>query len=69
MRSARPLALALLVVGLSGCLSIKSYVDPQLPNVGYGDLLGARDPQPLGLTVAFHRNGKPATLAASQELL
>ncbi|HKW91052.1 MAG TPA: hypothetical protein VJX92_04075 [Methylomirabilota bacterium] len=66
MRSARPLVLALLVVGLSGCLSIKSYVDPRLPTVGYRDLLSARDPQPLALTVAFHRNGSPASLGVSR---
>ena len=45
---------------------LKSYVDPQLPKIGYGDLLSARDPQPLLLTMAFHRNGSPASLGASR---
>lgn len=28
-----------LMIATSGCLSIKAYVDPQLPRVGYADLL------------------------------
>ncbi len=66
MRRAHPLALALLVAGLAGCFSIKSYVDPQLPKIGYGDLLSRRDPQPVVLAVAFYRNGEPATLGVSR---
>jgi hypothetical protein len=66
MRSSRPVALALLVAGLTGCLSIKSYVDPQLPKVGYADLLSRRDPQPVVLAVAFYRNGSPASLGVSR---
>jgi len=45
-----------LMVTMTGCLSVKSYVDPQLPKVGYGDLLARPDPRPVVLTVAFHRN-------------
>jgi hypothetical protein len=44
----------------TGCLSVKSYVDPQLPRVAYTDLLVRRDPRPVALTVAFLRNGQPA---------
>ena len=57
--------LVLMAITMTGCLSIKSYVDPQLPKVGYGDLLAPRDPRPVALTVAFHRNGEPAMLGAS----
>jgi hypothetical protein len=58
-------ALLVLMVVTGGCLSIKAYVDPQLPKVGYADLLARRDPRPVALMVAFHRNGEPATLGAS----
>ena len=57
--------LVLMATAMTGCLSIKAYVDPQLPKVGYGDLLARRDPRPVALTVAFHRNGDRATLGAS----
>src|SRR5262245_17752424 len=50
---------------MTGCLSINAYVDPQLPKVGYGDLLARRDARPVALTLAFHRNGEPAALGAS----
>jgi hypothetical protein len=50
-----------LMAAATGCLSVKSYVDPQLPRVGYADLLARRDPRPVVLTVAFHLNGEPAT--------
>jgi len=66
MWRSRTVGLGLLVAGLAGCLSIKSYVDPQLPKVGYADLLARRDPQPVVLTVAFHRNGAPAMLGVSR---
>jgi hypothetical protein len=55
----------MLMMTLTGCLSIKSYVDPTLPKVGYGDLLARSDRRPVALLVAFHRNGEPATLGAS----
>ena len=55
----------MLMMTLTGCLSIKSYVDPTLPKVGYGDLLARSDRKPVALLVAFHRNGEPATLGAS----
>jgi hypothetical protein len=58
-------ALLVLMVVTGGCLSVKSYVDPQLPKVSYADLLARRDPKPVALMVEFHRNGKPATLGVS----
>jgi hypothetical protein len=58
-------ALVALMIVTSGCLSIKAYVDPQLPRVGYADLLARPTPRPVSLRVEFHRNGEPATLGAS----
>ena len=67
MRSVRAAVLVIVLAGLTaGCLSIKSYVDPFLPQVGYGDLLPRRDVRPAVLTVAFHRNGEPASLGTSR---
>lgn len=57
--------LLLLIAMTGGCLSVKAYVDPQLPKVSYADLLTRRDPRPVALTVEFHRNGEPATLGVS----
>lgn len=65
MRPRVAAALLVLMVVTGGCLSIKAYVDPQLPKVGYADLLTRRDRRPVALTMEFHRNGKPATLGAS----
>ena len=58
-------ALMTLMVVTSGCLSIKAYVDPQLPTVGYADLLARPEPRPVSLRVEFHRNGEPATPGAT----
>src|SRR3989475_5382774 len=66
MRSVRAAVLVIVLAGLTaGCLSVKSYVDPFLPEVGYGDLLPRRDARPAALTVAFHRNGERASLGTS----
>ena len=63
MRSTRATLLVIVLAGLTaGCLSVKSYVDPQLPKVGYGDLLPRRELRPAALTVAFQRNGEPSSL-------
>jgi hypothetical protein len=61
MRTLRAVVV-LAVAGLvtAGCLTLRSYVDPQLPKVGYDNLLARSNPTPLALTVAFHRNGEPA---------
>ena len=59
MRSIRPLSIVIVLVVLtSGCLSVRPYVDPTLPNVGYTDLLARKSPQPLVLNVDFQRNGR-----------
>ena len=67
MRNARVALFVVVVAGLTvGCLSVKSYVDPQLPKIGYGDLLPRRDLRPAILTVTFHRDDEPASLGASR---
>jgi hypothetical protein len=68
----RPLLAAVIALALSGCLSVKSYVDPELPKVGYADLLARRDPRPLHLGLEFQRQGKPhsdATAVAQKQAL
>jgi hypothetical protein len=65
MRLRMTATLVALAIATSGCLSLKAYVDPQLPRVGYADLLARPDPRPVSLRVEFHRNGEPATLGAS----
>ena len=66
MRGLRtPIVLAVVGLVAGGCLSVRSYVDPQLPKVGYDNLLARPNPKPVALTVAFHRNGEPATLGGS----
>jgi len=59
MRSRTPLALILMSLTSAGCLSVKSYVDPQLPKVTYADLLRRSDVRPIYLTLEFQTNGKP----------
>jgi len=67
MRRVRAAVLVIVLAGLTaGCLSVKSYVDPFLPQVAYGDLLPRRELRPAALTVAFHRNGEPASLGTSR---
>ena len=65
MRPRLTATLVALAIVTSGCLSLKAYVDPQLPRVGYADLLARPDPRPVSLRVEFHRNGEPATLGVS----
>jgi hypothetical protein len=62
--------LALIIMGLTsaGCLSVKSYVDPQLPKVTYADLLRRSDVRPIYLTLEFQTNGKPNSKGRSLAL-
>ncbi len=52
----------LCLTALSGCISTKSYVDPQYHHAGYGDLARPAPPYTLSVKVEFQRNGvaKPA---------
>jgi len=55
----------MLMVAVTGCFSVKSYVDPTLPKVGDGDLLSRSERRPVALLVAFHRNGEPSSAGTS----
>ena len=46
------------LLGLTGCLSVKSYVDPELRKVEYADLLARSERRPLSVAVQFQRNGE-----------
>ncbi|NUS59597.1 MAG: hypothetical protein HOQ01_01485 [Lysobacter sp.] len=60
LRALRAGAMALVVAfSLSGCLSVKSYVDPKLPVVTKADLVPTTTPHPLQLQFQFLTNGKP----------
>jgi len=58
-------AILAVTIAASGCLSLKSYVDPALPKVSYGDLLARPAPTPVALGVTFKRNGEPYARATS----
>lgn len=62
----RGLALLSCVAVLSGCLTMKSYVDPALPMVGKADVEAPAAPQPVQLAFEFRTNGKANAAATSQ---
>jgi hypothetical protein len=68
MRSRILLALIIMSLTPAGCLSVKSYVDPQLPKVTYADLLRRSDVRPIYLTLEFQTNGKPNSKGRSLAL-
>lgn len=51
------------LLGLTGCLSVKSYVDPELRKVEYADLLARQERRPIQLAVQFQRNGESKSSA------
>lgn len=51
-------SLALLGILASGCLSSRSYVDPQLGHLAYTDLQAASVPTPVHLVLEFQTRGK-----------
>ena len=53
------LAVMLLCLSLSGCISAKSFVDPSVPKISYEDLKKRSEPLRLKLVVEFQRNGEP----------
>ena len=65
-RALRGLALLSCVAVLSGCLTMKSYVDPALPMVGKADVVAPATPQPVQLAFEFRTNGKANAAATSQ---
>lgn len=61
-------AIAGLVVAsqLTGCLSIKAYVDPAYKNVSYSDIKRSSQPAPIVLASEFQRNGVVIPKAAKE---
>ncbi len=58
-RTFKLLAIACLInISLTGCLSIKSYVDPAFPKATYDDVKKRSEPLRLKLVVEFQRNGE-----------
>jgi hypothetical protein len=51
------------LLGLTGCLSVKSYVDPELRKVEYADLLARPERRPISVAVQFQRNGEAKSSA------
>lgn len=51
---------------LTGCLSVKSYVDPAYKAVGYSDIKRPNQPIPVTLTTEFQRNGVVIPRAAKE---
>ena len=58
-------ALPLLGILASGCLSTRSYVDPALGHLAYADLTAANAPRPVQLVVEFQTRGKKNLAATS----
>lgn len=60
------IAIALVSFGLTGCLSMKSYVDPALPKVQYADLKPVENKHPAQLFFEFKTNGSLNAAATKQ---
>lgn len=59
MKLSLAITAGLLLLGvLSGCISMKAYVDPQLRLVSYSDLSNTSKGPSLGVLVAFQRDGE-----------
>lgn len=65
-RVLRGLALLVSIVLLTGCLSMKAYVDPTLPVVTKSDVTAAAAPRPVQLAFEFRTAGKLNAQATSQ---
>jgi len=57
---------ALALVSLSGCISVKVYVDPSMAKTGYEDLRKPAEPLALKVNVEFLRNGKRVANAENE---
>lgn len=62
----RAAVLLLCVAALSGCLSMKSYVDPTLPIVAKADVPVPATKRPLLVLFEFRTGGKPNASATAQ---
>jgi hypothetical protein len=58
--------IVLCLAALSGCISTKSYVDPQYRHASYGDLARPAPPYTLRVNVEFQRNGVARPAADAQ---
>lgn len=58
--------LTALAVSLSGCISVKSYVDPKFADISYTDVVIPQDTK-INLTTEFYRDGK-ANKGGAKEL-
>lgn len=65
--ASRGLALAALAFLLSGCLTMKSYVDTALPVVSKSDVVAPAEPRPVQLAFEFRTQGS-ANAAATAEI-
>ena len=54
-----PIMALVCVVALTGCISVKSYVDPAYTKTHYENLKKPAEALPLKVNVEFSRNGKP----------
>ncbi|MFN3668098.1 MAG: hypothetical protein ACK4VY_02220 [Brevundimonas sp.] len=63
----RGMALAACAVVMTGCLSVKSYVDPTLPRVGRADIPAPTTLRPVQVAVEFRTKGS-ANAAATAEV-
>jgi hypothetical protein len=62
------IALIISFFALTGCLQMRSYVDPNLPQVSYSDIHVNDNSKAMVLKFEFRRNGKPHALATKQVL-
>lgn len=65
-RALRGTALLASLALLTGCLSIKAYVDPTLPIVTKADVSAPAAPKPVQLAFEFRTNGAANAAASSQ---
>jgi hypothetical protein len=67
VRHGRWMVFALVAMfGLSGCLSMKSYVDPALPTVGKGELVVPAERKPVQVLFEFRTKGSANASATAQ---
>ncbi len=66
LRASRAAAFACLCLLLTGCLSMKSYVDTALPVVSKGELVRPANPQPAQVLFEFRTKGNANAKATDQ---
>ena len=66
MTRIRTIAILISVALLSGCISVKSYVDPAFGRATYDDIQRVSQPHDLRVEVEFQRNGEVFERAHSE---